>query len=76
MLNAQAGQAFALASDGVDPTTVPTRTLFTGARIPAIGLGTFGSDRYSPEASAAVYGNEHLIGRSLQAAMRGGTRRD
>ena len=28
----------------VDPTSVPTRTLYTGARVPAIGLGTFGSD--------------------------------
>ncbi len=37
------------ADDGVDPDRVPGRTLFTGARIPAIGLGTFGSDRYSPE---------------------------
>lgn len=28
----------------VDPQSVPRRTLFTGAHMPAIGLGTFGSD--------------------------------
>ncbi len=43
---------FTLASDGVDPGRVPARTLYTGAKIPAIGLGTFGSDRFSGEAIA------------------------
>jgi diketogulonate reductase-like aldo/keto reductase len=28
----------------VDPSSIPQRTLFTGAKMPAIGLGTFGSD--------------------------------
>ncbi len=32
------------AEDGVNPKDVPYRTLYTGARMPAIGLGTFGSD--------------------------------
>jgi alcohol dehydrogenase (NADP+) len=32
------------APDGIDPALVPKRTLYTGAQIPAIGLGTFGSD--------------------------------
>jgi alcohol dehydrogenase (NADP+) len=36
----------------VDPDRVPKRTLYTGAKIPAIGLGTFGSDRFSGEAIA------------------------
>jgi alcohol dehydrogenase (NADP+) len=40
---------FIAAGDGVDPAKVPHKTLYTGARIPAIGLGTFGSDRYSAE---------------------------
>ena len=40
---------FMIAPDGVDPNDVPKRTLYTGAQIPAIGLGTFGSDRYSGE---------------------------
>jgi alcohol dehydrogenase (NADP+) len=40
---------FAIAEDGVAPALVPQRTLWTGARMPAIGLGTFGSDRFSRE---------------------------
>ncbi len=31
----------------VDPALVPTLTLSSGAKMPALGLGTFGSDRYS-----------------------------
>ncbi len=31
----------------VDPSAIPRRKLFTGATMPAIGLGTFGSDRVS-----------------------------
>lgn len=40
---------FAMASDGVDPKKVPVRKLWTGAEIPAIGMGTFGSDRFTAE---------------------------
>jgi diketogulonate reductase-like aldo/keto reductase len=48
---------FAHASDGVDPRTVPYKSLPTGAKIPAIGLGTFGSDRIAGETVAeAVIG--------------------
>ncbi len=43
---------FTSASDGIDPGQVPSRTLYTGAKIPAVGLGTFGSDRFSGEAIA------------------------
>jgi diketogulonate reductase-like aldo/keto reductase len=84
---------FAIAADGVDPQQVPYRTVHTGARIPAVGLGTFGSDRFSGEEVAAavlgaievgyrhidcamVYGNEHLVGQSLRAALAGGIRRE
>ena len=28
----------------VDPASVPQRKLYTGATMPAVGLGTFGSD--------------------------------
>ncbi len=38
--------------EGVDPAAVPQRVLAGGARMPAIGLGTFGSDRVSHEAVA------------------------
>ncbi len=42
--------------DRVDPASVPVRTLASGARMPAIGLGTFGSDHATGEAVAsAVY---------------------
>lgn len=45
------------AEDGVNPKDVPYRTLYTGARMPAIGLGTFGSDHASAhEVAEAVRG--------------------
>lgn len=79
--------------DAIDPARVPTRTLYTGAKIPAIGLGTFGSDKYPAHViadavsgaaevgyrhfdCAAVYGNEDLIGHSLQKILQRGIRRD
>ena len=47
---------FKIAADGVDPKSVPQRKLYTGAEMPGIGLGTFGSDRVSHKevAEAAV----------------------
>ena len=53
---------FAVASDGVDAKRVPYRTLYTGAKIPAIGLGTFGSDRYSGEAIAEAVKGAIAVG--------------
>jgi alcohol dehydrogenase (NADP+) len=48
---------FAIADDGVDPGSVPQRVLASGARMPAIGLGTFGSDHASgPAVAEAVLG--------------------
>lgn len=41
--------------DTVDPARVPERTLYTGARIPAVGLGTLGSDRFSCEDIAEAF---------------------
>jgi alcohol dehydrogenase (NADP+) len=55
-------RALAVAPDGVDPATVPTRTLWTGARIPAIGLGTFGSDRYGGEVVAEAVKGALAVG--------------
>lgn len=41
----------------IDPNIVPKRRLYTGCEIPAVGIGTFGSDKYgSEEISDAVYG--------------------
>lgn len=45
------------APGGVDPAAVPARTLASGATIPAIGLGTFGSDHVThAEVARAVFG--------------------
>ncbi len=88
-----ASASFGIAADGVDPKKVPAKALYTGAKIPAIGLGTFGSDRFSGEQvaeavlgaaavgyrhfdCASVYGNEHLVGQSLRAILKGGVRRE
>ena len=41
----------------IDPNLVPYRTLYTGAKIPAVGLGTYGSDRFNAdEIAEAVLG--------------------
>jgi diketogulonate reductase-like aldo/keto reductase len=40
--------------DAIDPTTVPTRTLSSGAAMPAVGLGTFGSDHVTGDQVAAA----------------------
>src|SRR5213594_3849680 len=42
------------AAEGIDPALVPKRRLSTGAQIPAIGLGTFGSDHVAPERIAGA----------------------
>ena len=36
----------------IDPSLIPAKTLATGARMPVIGLGTFGSDHVSHMAVA------------------------
>ena len=42
--------------DQVEISKVPYKTLSDGSRIPAIGLGTFGSDHISPlQIAEAVY---------------------
>ena len=50
----------------IDPALVPKKRLYNGAEMPAIGLGTFGSDKYSSEQiaeavkAAAAYGYRHF----------------
>ena len=34
----------------IDPAIVPQRTLYTGAKMPAVGMGTFGSDHADADA--------------------------
>jgi diketogulonate reductase-like aldo/keto reductase len=47
---------FQYAPDSVDPAQIPQRKLASGASMPAVGLGTFGSDHVTPQAVAdAVY---------------------
>ncbi len=47
--------SFQIAQDGIDPSRVPTIKTHRGKSIPAIGLGTFGSDHADPgEIAAAV----------------------
>jgi diketogulonate reductase-like aldo/keto reductase len=84
---------FAPAPDGIDPALVPHKVLPSGAKIPVVGLGTFGSDHVTGQQiadavydaatlgyrhfdCASVYGNEDLIGHSLQKMLRGGVKRD
>lgn len=53
----------------IDPSLVPYRTLYTGAKIPAIGLGTFGSDRFTAdEIAKAVLGAAEIGYRHFDCA--------
>ena len=58
--------SFKPAADGVDPAKVPFKTLPTGAKLPMIGLGTFGSDAVTGEqiaeavVGAAAVGYRHF----------------
>ncbi len=45
---------FQIAADAIEPELVPQITLYTGAKIPSIGIGTFGSDKYSHDQVAAA----------------------
>ena len=61
----------------VDPASVPHRRLYTGAQMPAIGLGTFGSDRVKPaEVAAAVEGAAAVGYRHVDCASVYGNERE
>jgi alcohol dehydrogenase (NADP+) len=49
-------------SDVVDPTSVPHRELFSGACMPGIGLGTFGSDHTLPDEVANAVRGAYGVG--------------
>ena len=86
-------EANKIPTDAVNPSSVPYRTLYTGAKMPGIGMGTFGSDNVSAEKiaqavedailsgyrmidCAACYGNEDLIGASLDKLFAAGIKRE
>jgi alcohol dehydrogenase (NADP+) len=46
----------------IDPALVPQKTLYTGANIPIIGLGTFGSDHVSAAQIAAAVEGAAAVG--------------
>ena len=48
--------------EGVDPSRVPARKLYTGALMPAIGLGTFGSDHVSADEVAEAVKGASFVG--------------
>ena len=53
----------------IDPASVPQRTLYTGAKMPAVGMGTFGSDHAGAEEVAnAVRGAIEVGYRSFDCA--------
>lgn len=54
--------SFTVNSDGVDPGMVPQRILYTDARMPGIGLGTFGSDSYQGEEIAEAVKGAASVG--------------
>ncbi len=49
-------------ASSINPAVVPQRKLYTGESIPFIGMGTFGSDRFTPEKVAvAVSGSIETV---------------
>ena len=65
------------AREQVAPALVPQRTLYTGARMPAVGLGTFGSDHVTPDQVAdAVLGAAAVGYRHFDCASVYGNERE
>ncbi len=60
---------FVFAEDGVDPNIVPKKKLNNGEEMPIVGLGTFGSDRFSNiEIANAVIGAAEYGQRAIDCA--------
>ena len=60
---------FLIAPDGADPSAVPQRRLHSGAAMPAIGFGTFGSERVPADVVAeAVMGATQVGYRHIDCA--------
>jgi diketogulonate reductase-like aldo/keto reductase len=49
-------------SQPIDPAAIPQRRLYTGATMPAVGLGTFGSDHVMPSTVAAAVKGAAAVG--------------
>ena len=49
-------------TDIIDQKLIPQRTLYTGVKMPCIGMGTFGSDRFGHEEVAAAVEGAAEIG--------------
>ena len=49
----------------IDPRTIPSFKLFDGGEIPCIGMGTFGSDRVTPEEVAGAVAGGLRVGYRL-----------
>lgn len=61
-MDSQNPQSFTPVEGVVNPSRVPFRTVYTGAKIPAVGLGTFGSDRFSGETIAEAVKDAIAVG--------------
>lgn len=60
---------FVMAEEGVDPNIVPKKILNNGEKMPAIGMGTFGSDRFGNiEIANAVIGAAEYGQRAFDCA--------
>ena len=61
----------------IDPRAVPHRKFYTGAMMPGIGLGTFGSDRFNADdIAAAVLGAAEIGYRHFDCASVYGNERE
>ncbi len=49
----------------IDQSVIPQRTLFDGTKVPAIGMGTFGSDRFTADEIAAAVAGAIKVGYRL-----------